>query len=139
MPQLLSHQYTEYFPKHPHQDVFWQSRHKLLCGFGAGTTMQAIFTQSLSSGGLMNPNQQHSGCCCGVFYAISKESSLCSQSNFGHLTPPERAGHRSMFSPFVVKDSHCGSLESQSVTTISRLRVFWSTSFCQEGPFKVMS
>lgn len=90
-------------------------------------------------GGLMNPNQQYFGCCCGVFYAISKESSLCSQSNFGHLTPPGRAGHRSMFSPFVVKGSHCGSLKSQSVTTVSRLGVFWSTSLCQAGPFKVMS
>ncbi len=60
--QLLSHQSTEYFPKSlgVHQDVFWKTETSLCVLFAQqqflswNSAMQAIFTQSLSYGGIMN-------------------------------------------------------------------------------------
>ncbi len=76
------------------------------------SAMQAIFSQSLSYGGVMNTDLnwgkwglQFFRCFCGVFCDLLDESSLRSWGNFGRPATPGKVHHYSMFSPFV---DNCG-------------------------------
>lgn len=53
--------------------------------------------------------------CSGFFCDLLDESSMCFWSNFGRLATPGKDHHSSKFLPFVYNDSHCGSLDSQSL------------------------
>ena len=127
--QVLSRQSTEYFPKSlgDHQDVFWQNWDKLLCSVCSAVVFvlelchAGHFCPVSFFGGVMNTDLnwgkwglQFFGCCCGVFCDLLDGSLLHSWGNFGWPGTPGTVYHCSVFLPFVVNGSHCGSLESQS-------------------------